>query len=301
MRLAGLVAAGAVAAGALVLSGCTDEPAPEEPVEAETAEAPADPPPDAVVVVKEVQGKLETRRGNAWVPTKVGDRLGRDEAVRSGPEGEAVLAVGQDATMVYLKSRSEVAVKEVTKEVARLRLERGRLGADLKGKLALAVESTGSEVVAEAKQGRFTVFNNGAGMVAVAAETAEVDLKTTRGVEKLKAGSQVTVEEDAVREPTAIPESVYLSVVWPTKMVTKARTTRIRGKVDPSSEVVVNGRSAAVGEDGAFELEVDLRNGANPIDIQATDPLGRAKKLKRVVEARRTGPHVEADAKGLWK
>ena len=305
MRLLRVFIAGIWLAGSV--SGCEacgeEPPPPTEPV----AETPAEPKPEAEaeteagVVVKRVRGKVEARRKGKWVAASVGDRLEVDEAIRSGPDSEVALAVGTEETEVVLREKSEISVREVTKEIAWVRLERGRMGADVKGKLKLQVEAKGSHVVAEASKGKFTVFNNGRGLVAIAAETAEVKLKTAAGNRALKVGQQMTITGDRPRAPTRIPPAVFLSVVWPDQRLTRAKSTTVRGKAAPGTEVNVNGKIARVQPDGTFSMEVALNEGENAIDIQAVDILGRKKRARGSVEVRRRGPRVKADSKELWK
>ena len=64
--------------------------------------------------------------------------------------------------------------------------------------------------MAEAKRGRFGVFNNGKGLVAVAAETAEVKLKTPRGDETLAAGTYI--ENEGHKDPEVIVPFVQTSL-----------------------------------------------------------------------------------------
>lgn len=253
------------------------------------------------VLVKSVRGEVETQRAGGWVPATAGSTLNEQDAIRTGPGGEAVLAVGSDDSRVVVKERSAVSVREVKSEVARVRLERGRIGADLKGKLLLQVESEGSDTVAEAKQGRFSVFNNGKGLVAVAAETAEVKLKTPRGSERVAVGKQVIIKDERASKANDIPQAVFLNVNWPAKTATRAKSIPVTGRAAAGTEVMVNGRIAVVAADGTFTVEIPLNEGDNAIEVQATDVLGRKKKSRKKVTAFHTAPEVDADGEGMWK
>ncbi len=270
------------------------------PVEPES-EPESTPEASTKIVVKSIRGKVATKRGESWVVAVPGITLDEKDAIRTGAGAEATLAVGTDESRVVVKERSEVSVREVKSEIARVRLERGRLGADLKGKMVLRVESQGSDTVAEAKKGRFSVFNNGKGLVAVAAETAVVELKTPQGKKTLEAGKQVTIKANKELKTVDIPQAVFLNVNWSGKKTTRAKSMPVTGRANAGSEVRVNGRLAVLGADGTFTVEVALREGNNPIDVEATDTLGRKKRSRKKVTAFHKAPEVNADGKEMWK
>lgn len=299
-RLAIALIALAVVGGAAVLfveCGTPPPAPPKTPVVAAPVLSPDGPAPQ--VTVQHLVGKVEARRAGQWAAVHTGDHLGLKDAIRTGDSGRATLAVGDQAT-VAVRPRSEVSVRDVSATVARIRLERGRVGANLKGGLHLKIESKGSTTVAEASHGRFSVFNSGTGLVAVASQTAQVHLSAKGGDATLAAGQAATVQGDAAPKTSEIPKQVFLNVVWPDHE-TRAKTVMVHGSVKTGTDVMLNGQPVAVGPGGTFTARVPVDEGRNRIRLEAIDLSGRAKQADRMVLVHRKGPKVKANSQNLWK
>lgn len=297
------VAALAILAGVgwLTWTGEASQP-PAGPPEISTVPEPEEAAPaEPAVVVKTVRGKVEAERDGEWFPTVAGDLLAADQAIRTGRGAQATLNVGGEEISVIVREQSEVSIREVTEKIARVHLERGRLGASTRGKLKLVVDAKGSSTVAEIERGQFSVFSNGKGMVAIAAESAEVKLRTPQGEQILAVGQQAIVTQDGPPTIAPIPEAVFLSVVWPEERLTRAESVTVAGKTSRGSTVRVNGREVAVGPQGVFTAVVPLAEGKRPILVEATDVMGRSKRARRTLEVRRKGPKVRANSDALWK
>jgi len=93
---------------------------------------------------------------------------------------------------------------------------------------------------------------------------------------------------------------VLLKVAWPAEKVTRQATVTLRGEADPGAFVSVNGRELSVGEDGRFETEVPLAQGANKIAVRSVDRFGRVADDGETVRVDRRPPPVKARSEG-WQ
>ena len=190
------------------------------------AEEPTAPPahPDAGVEqarrvkVVSVAGRVEKRRGDApWTPVKTGDEMRQDEAIRTSDDGKARLDIGEIAT-VEVSARSEFSVRELSETASRVRLEQGRLAADVhgRGESTFKVEARGSDAVAETRQGEFSVLTTGKGQVSVATKKGRVRLSAKNKTVEVTAGKQsVVLPEQPPGLPENIPSSLFLKVANP--------------------------------------------------------------------------------------
>ncbi|MGQ9582908.1 MAG: OmpL47-type beta-barrel domain-containing protein [Thermoplasmatota archaeon] len=64
---------------------------------------------------------------------------------------------------------------------------------------------------------------------------------------------------------------------------TDKTTFLVTGSVEPGSTVFVNGRLARVNPDGTFSMKIELSEGANKIEVKATDPAGNEMTESRTV------------------
>ena len=291
----------ALAALAL-LAGCGGKkPAPARdaaPAPATQAAVPAS-QPAAATIAKGVEGSVEVRRGSAWVPLKPGERLEKDDAIRTAAGATATVAVGDDVEF-QVQASSEVTLRELTATASRVRLERGRVGASVTGgKVVLRVESARSTAVAEARRGRFAVFTDGQGLVAVAATAGEVRLSSSGGDALLGAGEQGRVLGDGAPSREPVPPSVYLKVRWP-EPAPGEKVFVVRGAADIGAAVAVNGRPATVGPDGSFSASVPAGKGRTRLNVTAVDLGGRSASASAMVGVTSRPPSVQVE-KPVWK
>ena len=234
------------------------------------------------ISVVSVAGAAERRFGNAeWTALTAGDGLQLDEAIRTGQDGHAVLDVGNVAT-VDVAARSEVAVREISRTVARVRVAEGRIGAVVRGKqgVKLKVEVSGSEAVAETEEGAFDLLSDGKGKVAVATRSGRVRLSAKNKTVEVASGNESVVNGDLPPSaPTPVPASLFLKVGAPPSRMQREKSTTIKGQTAPGVVVSVNGVRTATDEKGAFAATVDLAEGENPVVVEAEDASGRTKRV----------------------
>ena len=122
-------------------------------------------------------------------------------------------------------------------------------------------------------------------------------------------GKQVTVpagHESTARpdqepsDPEPLPEELLLSVIWPEIDHAEGHAQE-QGKVRGSSRVKVNGDDAQVRPDGRFVATVPLAVGANKVQVQAEDILGRKKAVNKVLKRSPPSPTLEPTDEDLWK
>jgi hypothetical protein len=254
--------------------------------------------PPAATLAKEVTGSVEVRRGQSWVPLKAGERLEKDDAVRTAASAVVTVAVGDDVEF-QVQASSEVTLRELTATASRVRLERGRVGASVTGKVVLRVESAHSTAVAEARRGKFAVFTDGKGLVAVAATAGEVRLSSSGGDALLAAGEQGRVVGDGAPSREPVPASVYLKVKWP-EPPPGAKVLVVRGAADIGATVDINGAPATVGADGTFTASVPAAGPRTKLNVTAVDLGGRSARASATVGAVPRPPTVKVE-KPEWK
>lgn len=255
-------------------------PPPQVPVVPPPAPLPAPPPAPASpaeLKVTGLRGQVE-RSGGAgdWRPLGLGDVLGRDEQVRTGPRSAADLAAG-DRARLTVGERTEIAVRELTAAVHRYRLTRGLVTADYQPDGARQVRIEGvaeGGPVAEASAARFHVSASGLSF-AVAADTGGVSLSSAAGAVALQAGQASRVAAgQAPSSPMAIPTAVLLKVAEASRIGADRRCRATTGQADPSALVTVDGEEVPVGPDGRFPIHA-ARPGRGAVVVRVVLPGGR--------------------------
>jgi len=253
------------------------------------------------VKVVSIGGRVEKRRGDApWTVVKTGDELLQEEAIRTSDDGKALLDVGDIAT-VEVSARSEFTVRELSETASRVRLEEGRLAADVHGvsQSTFKVEAKGSDAVAETSQGQFSVLTTGRGQVSVATRKGRVRLSAKNRTVEVTAGKQsVVLPEQPPGLPEDIPPSVFLKVARPKSRVQREKETVIKGTTTPGAVVSINGVYARANQEGQFEATVALNEGRNKILVEAEDAAGHREKAELpeiTVDTR--PPNVKTDVK----
>lgn len=273
------------------------------------------PPPPAPVVIAEpeavpeavelellrIEGEVEVRTpGGEWRAAVAGEQLLAADSVRTGSEGRVVM--GSSASYeVQLEPGTHVSVEALTHSISRLLLERGMATANVREQRhVFEVATAGSDAVARSNDGSFTVSNDGVGTVAVASHRGEVELSGAGRLVVVRAGQQSLVfAGQGPTEPAPIPESLLLKVEWPQPGTLRRRRLVVSGESEPGSRVEIGTRAVAVGEDGRFETEIELREGRNPLRVRARGVGGQEREVEREVQVDTTAPRVGLE-RDLW-
>ncbi|MFH1810205.1 MAG: FecR family protein [Pseudomonadota bacterium] len=233
--------------------------------------------------IMDLRGVAQRRLpGGRWADITQGDALSLDDTIRTLGGGSALVQLG-NAVQVRLTPHTEVTIRELTERTSRVRIEEGRIVAEVnpQGRTVLRVEAKGSRAVAEASAGSFSMISDGRGQVAVATSAGSVKLVAAGESVDISAGQVARVSGDAApTAPAAIPTSLYLKVAAPLRAIQREKETVVQGTATPGALVRAGEQVAMADERGAFRLRVPLREGKNDVQIRVTDVEGRERTQK---------------------
>jgi hypothetical protein len=267
-------------------------------------------PPPAVeqvsrAMVGSLVGQVEVRRqgGQAWAAARLGDLLEEGDEVRTGLFSEASLHL-KDAAAVTIDPNTSFVVGREQDRASAFELAEGRITAALarEGQREFMFYARGSDAVASAERGQFSVASDGRGTVVVDTREGEVKLAAKGGEVQVGKGRRSTVLPDRPPAPALpIPPSVALQVRWPA-LKTDKTSARLSGQTTVGGVVTINGILVRADAEGNFQVDVPLREGQNRLVVHATDPSGNSALRESppiLVDTR--PPALDVDAKGLWK
>jgi FecR protein len=229
---------------------------------------------DDEAVVEAVTGPVQrsTSAGD-WAALVAGERLRADESLRTGRGARTDLRIGERARLTLAES-SQLTIREISSDVHRFQLTRGRVKADYppEAKRVVRIESAGG--VAESRGARFSVLSTGTA-IAIATDAGAVTLRGTGGAVEVRQGQQAVAAEG--QSPSAsepIPASVLLKVAN-AAAATDGLCATVEGVAPPGSEVTVDGKAAAVGADGSFRVPVERAAEGREVLVALRDAAGR--------------------------
>ena len=276
-------------------------PPPEKPVIAERVDAG---PAPRELKLAEVSGTVEVRRGldGGWVAAAPGGRLSPSDGVRTANGSYAVL-VGDEYWEVKMEPGTEVGIGELSESISRLLLERGMARAQVKGngRHTFEVRAAKSDAVASTDGGTFTMATNGAGTVAVGAESGEVVFAGGGRVVVVRAGQQSLMKPgQGPSAPEPIPSSLLLKVALPARQTLNTPKVVVKGAAQPGALVEVQGAVVHTDEKGQFSTTVTLKEGQNVVQVRAKGVGGNAAGSSHDLELDTTVNAPVID-KNLWK
>jgi len=250
-------------------------------------------------------GQVEVRRGGSarWLPVKVGEPLADGDEVRTGLFSEATIHL-RGASSVTINPNTVFVVGEERVKRSSFELGEGQIVAAIPDEAGREYEfrSRGSEAVASAERGEFSLVTDGKGTVVVDSKRGAVKLRSKgKQVEVVKGKRSIVRPEQTPSDPLPVPASVALQVRWPARKTLKTKA-RIKGTTAAAAIVMVNGIQVRADGQGDFSLEVPLREGKNQLVVSSTDAAGNSvvqQSPEIVVDTR--PPDLKVDAKGLWK
>lgn len=270
------------------------------------------PPPEASApeqsagaLIGAVVGQVEVRRGGSarWLPAKLGDPLADGDEIRTGLFSESTVHL-RGSSSVTINPNTVFVVGEELVESSSFELGEGQIVAAIPEAAGreFAFRARGSEAIASADMGEFSLITDGKGTVVVDTKQGAVKLRSKgRQVEVVKGKRSVVRPEQEPSDPLPVPTSVALQVRWPALKTIKTKT-RITGTTTAAATVMVNGIQVMADAQGDFSLEVPLREGTNQLVISSTDATGQSvvrQSPEILVDTR--PPDLKVDAKGLWK
>jgi hypothetical protein len=260
--------------------------------------------------VGSVVGQVEIKKQGArrWAPAKVGEVLQEGDEIHTGLFSDATLFLRGSSSVIVSANTSFVVGQDVVGED---RMERSffELGV---GQITAAIprgaeheyefHSRGSDAVASAQQGEFSLTTDGKGTVVVDTRAGDVKLKAKGKEVVVKKGKRSVVRPN--KPPSRvlpIPSSVALQVKWPPTKIDRTLTT-ISGRTTAGALVMVNGFQVRADENGKWSLDVPLREGSNHLVVSVTDSAGNSSRRESPeIRVDTKPPGLEVDAKGLWK
>jgi hypothetical protein len=298
-----LVVGGGLYAASRLSRALFEAPARVPSLAATAAEGSA---PDAgddrsIFQVVSADGQVDAYRDGRWIAIHQGDLLTRDDLVRTVPGAHAVLR---------LSAGGEIELREKV-EIRLDRLSAAGSSVDLRHGKVVARVAAANDTLAITARETTTSTEGPARVVVQADEHGQVSVATLEGKARFSAAGK-TVELRAGTEtrslragappsdPERISEEVFLQVVWP-EVDRRAETAQIEGHVRPASLVTVNGAETAVGGDGRFTATVPLREGGNPVRVQAEDLAGRRREAATTLVRRPVRPpKLQPEPGALW-
>ncbi|HET8933695.1 MAG TPA: FecR domain-containing protein, partial [Polyangiales bacterium] len=233
----------------------------------------------AQLTVRTVEGHVERRgaEGEQWQPLAPNASVSEADSVRTDEGARAVLSAGEGGMEIELAEQSELAMKEIKHDQARVVVERGRLSAAMgKGATKLSVGARDNDAVVEAKQGAFAVLRDGDGQVAVAVTEGDVAVTAQQTRVQVGAGEQsIVAKNQPPAKPTRIPTSLFLKVSRSGPARVNQHSTELAGVTSPGAAVFVNGTPVTTDATGAFKAKVALQEGKNQLQVTVRDAMGR--------------------------
>lgn len=216
-----------------------------------------------------------------------------DEQLRTGQGSTAVLSAGED-TEIRVEPSSSLVVRGIADDVVSVELEDGRVRADVRGgRRALRVQS--GERAVQTIDGTVSVAVD-EGVFAVEVQRGAARTEGLGPAGELSAGGRVVGLPDGSSALGEIPDALLVDVAWPTERRTRAAESTVRGRTSPGARVTLTGgvRPVTVRADaeGAFEVEIALREGAHPVVVEAVDPFGRRVTEDATLERDTTPPVI---------
>jgi glucodextranase-like protein/FecR-like protein len=250
-------------------------------------------------------GQVEVQKSGTkrWIAAQVGQKLVEGDEIRTGLFSEAAVYVRGESTVVINPSTSFVIGQDLIKR-SQFELGAGQITAAIPRSAAREFQfsSRGSDAIASARRGEFSMVTDGKGTVIVDTQVGDVKLRAQGKEVVVKKGKRSIVLPD--KPPSrvlAIPTSVALQVKWPPTKLDRT-TTKLTGKTSAGSLVMVNGILVRADPTGQFALDVPLRQGSNRLIVSVTDSAGNtSSKESAEIEVDTRPPDLKVDAKDLWK
>lgn len=256
-----------------------------------------------------VVGQVEIKKQGTkrWVPAKVTEVLQEGDEIRTGLFSDATLHLRGASSVIVSANTSFVVGEDIggdQTERSFFELGVGQITAAIPRGTEHEYEfhSKGSDAVASAQQGEFSLTTDGKGTVVVDTRAGDVKLKAKGQEVVVKKGRRSVVRPN--KPPSRvmpIPSSVALQVKWPPTKIDRTRTT-ISGTTTAGTLVMVNGFQVRADEEGHWSLDVPLREGSNRLVVSVTDSAGNsARRESPEIRVDTVPPGLEVDAKDLWK
>ena len=223
-------------------------------------------------IISSYSGTVQVQlAGSGWKDVELKMTLGDSDRVRTGADGECTLL--RDDSQVTVRSETELMVSMLASEASRFQMSAGQIYVEARGDGISIRTGAGARVDAKDAGLGMTVRDDGWTQVKVKRGSAE--FASNDQVEKVNEGETSEAAAGAPpSRPVPIPGSILSNVRFPDADTFNSRVARVEGRADPGARVRVGGRSVDVGPDGAWATDIELEEGMNQIEVEATDSLG---------------------------
>lgn len=250
-----------------------------------------------VLTLVDVQGEVSHERPKERHGARAGDEVRAGERLEAGPDGSAVLTLGED-TRLILKADSSMRVVSVAEDGVKVALDHGRVQATVRpGGAPVGVRAGDGEVLAQ--DADVTVARGDDGTVGVETTRGTVGLSGFGGVTQARAGERVVAPPGRAARVAASSEALLLSLAPPPSVRTAAPRAAVVGTTEPGARVRVTaaGRTQEVRADveGRFSVAVDLIEGRNAVVVEATGVLGGETRADWSVERDTEAPPIQIE------
>jgi hypothetical protein len=209
--------------------------------------------------------------GGAWKDVELKLELRDADRVRTGADGECTLL--RDDSQVTVRSDTELMVSLLAAEASRFQMSAGQIAVEARGD-GISIR-TGAGARVDAKEASLGMTVRDDGWTQVKVKRGSADLSSNDQVEHVNEGKEAHAAAGAPpSKPVPIPVSILSNVRFPDADTFNSRLARVEGRADPGARVRVGGRSVDVGPDGAWATDIQLEEGMNQIEVEATDSLG---------------------------
>ena len=216
-------------------------------------------------------------------------------------EGRAVLSI-DDQSRLTLDAASTIEVLEVDATGVRVELEDGKVQARIRpDSPMLSVFSRGRGVASN--DADFTIGVDSEGALAVKTENGVVEVQGIDGINQVEAGQQMNAMPSQNAVVGSVPASLLLEVAWPESGRIREAALTIEGRTDPYAEIRLgsgdDGSTVRAGSDGHFQVSLPLKEGQNPLQVEARDALGNVQTADAEVVRDSTAPRVSSEV--VWE
>lgn len=229
-------------------------------------------------IVSSYSGAVQVRTGGGdWHDVDMKTPLTDGDRIRTGPDGEATLL--RDANQVTVRASTELEMSQLNDDASKMQVAVGQVFVEARGQAVSLKSDAGARVDAKDAGLGMTVRPDGWTQVAVKRGVAEF---TSEGeTTQVKEGDEShAAPGKPPSAPVPIPQAILANVRFPDADTFRVQLARVEGKADPGARVKVAGRMVDVGPSGEWAADVELTEGVNQIEVEASDALGRTESQR---------------------
>lgn len=258
------------------------------------------PPQAPSLQITQVEGGVSVQRGVQTDPLHEGQFLRAGDRVLTARGARASLRAGDDLEL-RLDEGTTLRVSELRPDAVGVELDEGRLRARVRrGSASLRVKNQDRSVVMDDGTMRLAVAD---GVFSADVEAGSAELTGFGAASQIVAGQRATSLGDGRAALEPIPDRVVLDVAWPAERRIPSDRVEIVGRAAPGATVTLR---SGVGEPveltaddrGRFFGSLPLREGEQPVVVEAVDVFGASITDEVVFEVDTTPPTIRGGSNG---